>query len=59
MNSGGVFKTDTVKFTSTSTFQFNTSFGDAGVAIQQVWTMDILTGSSTKVSEQRTEAEVE
>lgn len=57
MDSVGVFKTDTVKFTSSSTFQFSTSFGDAGVGIHQVWEMNILTGSSTKISEERTEAD--
>lgn len=59
VDSVGVFKNDTVKFTSTSTFQFSTSFGDAGVGITQLWSMDILTGSSTKISEQRTEAQEE
>ena len=59
MDSVGVFKTDTVKFTSSTTFQFSTSFGDAGVGIQQVWAMDIVTGSSTKISEQRNEVQVD
>jgi hypothetical protein len=48
---------ESIKFIDVDTVRFTGTFGDAGVGILETWELNVRTGSSTRTSQVRTEAE--
>lgn len=48
--SGGLLQTETISFTGPTEITFNTANGDAGYGYKSTFTLDLMTGSSTRTA---------